>query len=81
MKVLCENVEVEALDVKLLTNDCKFVRKSSGKVDLVRCYSSVRIFDFYWDLGIKITAIWHAGGIRNPKFQSPEVSLRFGQDV
>ena len=80
MQVLCENVEVEALNVKLLTNDCKFVRKASGKVDLVRNYSSVRIFDFYWDLGIKITAIWHAGGTRNPKFQAPEVSLRFAQD-
>lgn len=76
MQLLCENVEVAAIEPRSLTNDCKFVRKTSGGVDLVRGYSSVKIFDYYWDRGIKIVKIWHAGGTRNPKFQQPEVTLR-----
>lgn len=72
MQILREDVDLESLDIKKLTNDCKLVRRRNGSVDLVREYSSVRVFDFYWDRGIKITKIWHAGGSRNPKFQSPE---------
>lgn len=76
MQVLSENVDVAALEPRTLTNDCKFVRRSCGVVDLVRSYSSVKVFDYYWDRGIKIVKIWHAGGTRNPKFQQPEISLR-----
>lgn len=76
MQLLCENVEIAAIEPRTLTNDCKFVRKASGAVDLVRGYSSVKIFDHYWDRGVKIVKIWHAGGTRNPKFQQPEVTLR-----
>lgn len=72
MQILREDVDLESLDIKKLTNDCKLVRRRNGAIDLVREYSSVRVFDFYWDRGIKITKIWHAGGSRNPKFQSPE---------
>jgi len=72
MQTLREDVDLANLNVKTLTNDCKFVRRANGDIDLVREYSSVRIFDHYWDRGIKILKIWHAGGVRNPKFEQPE---------
>lgn len=72
MLILREDVDLESLNTKKLTNDCKLVRRRNGSIDLVREYSSVRIFDFYWDRGIRISRIWHAGGTRNPKFESPE---------
>jgi hypothetical protein len=72
MKVLKEDVDITTLAPKNLTNDCKFVRRANGNIDLVREYSSVRVFDYYWDRGIKILKIWHSGGTRNPKFQEPE---------
>jgi hypothetical protein len=72
MTLLREDVDLASLDPKKLTNDCKFVRRANGNIDLVREYSSVRVFDYYWDRGIKILKIWHSGGTRNPKFQEPE---------
>ena len=72
MQILKEDIDLANLNVKALTNDCKFVQRLSGEVDLVREYSSVRVFDYYWDRGIKIEKIWHSGGTRNPKFQQPE---------
>lgn len=73
MQVLKEEVDLKAIDPRNLTNDCKFVRRVTGEVDIVREFSSVRVFDYYWDRGIKIEKIWHSGGTRNPKFQQPEV--------
>lgn len=70
--ILKEDIDLSSFSVKGLTNDCKFVRRKSGEVDLVREYSSVKVFDHYWDRGVKIEKIWHAGGSRNPKFQEPE---------
>ena len=72
MLILREDVDLATLNVRNLTNDCKFVRRVTGEIDLVREYNSVRIFDHYWDRGIKILKIWHSGGTRNPKFQQPE---------
>jgi hypothetical protein len=74
MQILREDVDLAMVDPKKLTNDCKFVRRASGEIDLVRSYSSVKIFDYYWDRGIKILRIWHSGGTRNPKFQEPELN-------
>jgi hypothetical protein len=74
MQILREDVDLALVDPKKLTNDCKFVRRASGEIDLVRSYSSVKIFDYYWDRGIKILRIWHSGGTRNPKFQEPELN-------
>jgi hypothetical protein len=73
MQVLKENVDLSSIDPSCLTSDCKFVKKVSGQIDIVREYSSVRVFDYYWDRGIKLVKIWHAGGTRNPKFQKHEV--------
>ena len=70
--VLRESIDLTAIEPKKLTNDCKFVYCQNGRVDLVKEYSSVHIFDHYWDRGIKITRIRHAGGTRNPKFETPE---------
>lgn len=72
MLILKEDVDPSKLNRKTLTNDCKLVRRVNGEIDLVREYSSVRVFDYYWDRGIKILKIWHAGGTRNPKFEQPE---------
>lgn len=74
MQILREDVDLALVDPKKLTNDCKFVRRASGEIDLVRSYSSVKVFDYYWDRGIKILKIWHSGGTRNPKFQEPELN-------
>jgi len=73
MELLRKDVDLAELDVKKLTNDCKLVRRANGTIDLVRSYSSVKVFDHYWDQGIRILKIWHAGGTRNPRFQNPEL--------
>ena len=72
MKILKEDVDLTQINPHSLTNDCKYVRRSTGEIDLVREYSAVRIFDHYWDRGVKILKIWHAEGTRNPKLQEPE---------
>ena len=73
MEILRKDLDPLDLDPKKLTNDCKLVRRKDGTIDLVKSHSSVRVFDYYWDQGIKIAKIWHAGGTRNPKFQQPEL--------
>jgi hypothetical protein len=73
MKILKEDIDTKDFKSNQLTTDCKFVRRISGDVDLVRAKAMVQVFDYYWDRGIKITRIWHAGGTRNPKFQEPEI--------
>ena len=73
MEILKKDLDVAELDPKKLTNDCKLVRRMNRTIDLVKSHSSVKVFDFYWDQGIKIAKIWHAGGTRNPKFQQPEI--------
>jgi len=70
--ILRKNIDPSEINCRTLTNDCKFVLRIDESIDIVREYSSVRVFDFYWDQGIKIKKIWHAGGTRNPKFQQPE---------
>jgi hypothetical protein len=73
MQLLKPDIDLKEVNPRNLTTDCKLVEKADGRIDLVRGYSSVRIFDYYWDQGIRISRIWHAGGTRNPKFQEPEV--------
>jgi len=72
MQLLRENVNLSEINSTTLTNDCKFVKRVSGQIDLVKCTSSSKVFDHYWDLGIHLAAIWQAGGSRNPKFEEPE---------
>jgi hypothetical protein len=73
MHLLRSDLDPAEINPKNLTNDCKYVERVNGRVDLVKEFSSVRIFDHYWDQGIRIKRIWHAGGTRNPKFQQPEI--------
>jgi hypothetical protein len=73
MRLLRADLDPNEIDSRNLTNDCKYVERVNGRIDLVREFSSVRIFNHYWDQGIRIKRIWHAGGTRNPKFQEPEV--------
>lgn len=73
MQILKESVDPREINPQNLTSDCKFVHRRTGEIDIVREYSSVRIFDHYWDRGIKIEKIQHSGGTRNPKFQKPEI--------
>ena len=73
MRLLRSDLDPSEINPKNLTNDCKYVERANGRIDLVREFSSVRIFDHYWDQGIRIRRIWHAGGTRNPKFQEPEI--------
>jgi hypothetical protein len=73
MQLLKADLDLTEVNPQNLTNDCKFVERENGRIDLVREYNSVRIFDHYWDQGIKVRRIWHAGGTRNPKFQQPEI--------
>jgi len=56
---------------KQLTTDCHFVTKIDGNIDIVRGVSMVKIFDYYYDKGIKITSIEVSGGQLNPKMQEP----------
>ena len=70
--ILKEDVDFKYVRKNTLTNDCKFVLRATGEVDLVRAYKAVDIFDYYYDRFIMLKKIWHAGGTRNPKFQEPE---------
>ena len=58
---------------KQLTTDCHFVTKIDGNIDIVRGVSMVKIFDYYYDQGIKITSIEVSGGQLNPKMQEPRL--------
>jgi hypothetical protein len=71
-QVVKEGVNPREIDPKKLTNNCYFVYRQDGNVDIARG-PMVRIFDLYHDLGIQLNRIIHAKGTRNPKFQQPEV--------
>ena len=73
MKILKKDVEISEINPRNLTTDCKFVSRTTGEIDLVCAKAMVHVFDDYWDRGVKITRIWHAGGTRNPKFQQSEI--------
>lgn len=72
-RILKEQVWPEEVHPRQLTNDCYFVHRADGQVDIARAGKMVEVFDVYHDLGILLTRIRHAGGRRNPKFQEPEI--------
>ena len=45
--ILKEDVDPKYIRGNTLTNDCKFVLRATGEVDLVRSYKAVDIFDYY----------------------------------
>jgi ribulose kinase len=71
IKIIKENVIPNDIPIKDLTSDCHFVTRICGQVDVVRGVGMVKIFDYYYDKGIKIKAIDVSGGQRNPKLMEP----------
>ena len=69
--ILKEDVIKEDIPSKKLTTDCHFVTKQDGNIDIVRGVSMVKIFDYYYDKGIKLTSIEVSGGQLNPKMNEP----------
>lgn len=78
IKVVAEHVDLPSLDTGYLTNNVYAIRyKEDGRewVDLVQG-KMVDAFDVYYDLGMEVKRIWHAGGRRNPKFQECELRVK-----
>ena len=69
--ILKKDVKPSDILSKQLTTDCHYVTKICGNIDVVRGVSMVKIFDYYHDKKIKITAIEVAGGQLNPKMMEP----------
>ena len=69
--ILKSDVVKEDISKKALTTDCHFVTKMDGNIDIVRGVSMSKIFDHYWDKGVKIKSIEVCGGQLNPKMQEP----------
>ena len=70
--IIKEDIDPKLIKPNTLTNDCKFVLRATGEIDLVRSHKMVDVLDYYYDRFILLKRIWHAGGTRNPKFQEPE---------
>ena len=73
MKTLKESIDPNDFAPKDLTNDCYFVFREGGTVDLVSSQKRVDIFDIYWDLGVKLVEIRPAGGHLNPRIAEPRI--------
>jgi ribulose kinase len=71
IKIIKEDVIPSDIPSKTLTSDCHFVTRICGQVDVVRGVGMVKIFDYYYDKGIKIKSIDVSGGQRNPKLMEP----------
>lgn len=77
IKIVAEHVDLPSLDKKYLTNDVYAIRYEEDDrewVDLARG-RMVDVFDAYYDLGVVVKRIWHAGGYRNPKLQECELRV------
>jgi hypothetical protein len=80
IKIIGEHVDLTALDKGCLTNNVyaiRYAEEDSDRewVDLVQG-RMVDIFDAYYDIGCSVRRIWHAGGTRNPKFQTSELRVK-----
>lgn len=78
IRIVAENADLSSLDKRFLTNDVYAILYCEDKndhVDLIKG-KMVDIFDAYYDLGVEIKRIWHAGGYRNPKLQSCELRVK-----
>jgi hypothetical protein len=72
-RVVKEGVDPRLISPKNLTNDCYFVCRADGTVDIARAGKMVEVFDTYHDLGIVLSRIAHAGGRLNSRFQEPNL--------
>ena len=73
VSILKEDIIPEDIPTKKLTTDCHFVTRICGMVDVVRGVSMVKIFDHYYDKGIKLKSIEVCGGQLNPKMNEPTI--------
>lgn len=71
-RIIKEDVDPRDIHPRDLTNDCYYVYRKDGQVDIARG-TMVRIFDTYHDLRIILVKIKHAEGRLNPKFQEPRL--------
>lgn len=69
VRIFKEDVNLYDINPRNLTNDCYTVIRKSGQVDVVRAQKAVHIFDFYYDLGIRLQRIDMSEGRRNPRTQ------------
>ena len=67
-----EDVHLYDINPRNLTNDCYTVIRKDGRVDVVRAHKAVHVFDYYYDLGIRLQRIDMSGGRRNPRTQECE---------
>jgi hypothetical protein len=72
-KILKDDVNPSEIHSRDLTSDCYYVQHRSGQIDIARAGKMVDVFDLYYDLGIVLQRIDHAGGRLNPKFQEPRL--------
>jgi len=72
-KILKKDVDKSEIHPRDLTTDCYFVHRKDGQVDIAKAGKMVEVFDAYYDLGVLLCRIEHAGGRRNPKFQEPQL--------
>lgn len=72
-KIIKSDVDPSDIHPRDLTTDCYFVHHAGGQIDIARAGKMVDIFDTYYDLGVFLARIKHAGGRRNPKFQDPQI--------
>jgi hypothetical protein len=73
VKILKESVDPNEIHSRNLTTDCYYVRRTNGQTDIARAGKMVDVFDFYYDRGICLERIYHAGGRLNPKFREPNL--------
>ena len=71
VSVLKEDIIPTDVPARQMTTDCHFVHRTDGKIDIVRGQSMVKIFDYYYDKGLKLSKIEVAGGQLNPKLCEP----------
>lgn len=73
VSIIKEDIALADVSASDLTTDCHFVHRVDGVIDIVRGQSMVKIFDVYFDKGIKIARIEVSGGRLNPKLSDPRV--------
>ncbi len=66
VRVLKEDIIPNDIPTREMTTDCHFVHHKGG-VDVVRGVSMSKIFDYYYDLGKKITKIGSCWWAVEPK--------------
>ena len=72
-RIIAEGINLYDIIPKNLTNDCFTVIRKDGTVDVARAQKAVDVFDFYYDLGIRLQRIDRSWGMRDPRHREPEI--------